>query len=92
MIPSYPACEVLTVALEKILEMKDPKAGSRPVEVCAMHGSGATAYVVRVEVSRCPLLAEQLSRITGRIFFSWSPSFVLFDDNVAPIVKAAERA
>ncbi len=90
MIPSYPVCEVLTVALEKILEIKDAKSGSHPVEVCAMRGSGPTAYVVRVEVSRRLLLAEQLSSITGQIFFSWSPSFVLFDDNIASILAAAE--
>jgi hypothetical protein len=90
MIPSYPVCEVLAVALEKILEIKDAKSGSHPVEVCAMRGSGPTAYVVRVDVSRRLLLAEQLSSITGQIFFSWSPSFVLFDDNIASILAAAE--
>jgi len=89
MIPSYPVCEVLTVALEKILEINDPKNGSRAVEVCAMRGSGPTAYVVRVEVSRGPLLAEQLSQITGQIYFSWSPSFVLFDDHIPSILSAA---
>jgi hypothetical protein len=45
---------------------------------------------VSVEVSRRLLLAEQLSSITGQIFFSWSPSFVLFDDNIASILAAAE--
>jgi hypothetical protein len=91
MVPSYSVCEDLTIAIEKILEITDPKAGNHPVEVCAMRGSGPTAYVVRVEVSRGPLLAEQLSRITGQIFFSWSPSFVLFDDNIASILNAAEK-
>jgi hypothetical protein len=55
-----------------------------------MRGSGPTAYVVRVEGSRGPLLAEQLSRITGQNFFSWSPSFVLFDSNIPSILAAAE--
>src|SRR3954451_2515712 len=90
MVPSYSVCEVLAVAFEKILEVNDPPIGSRPVEVCAMRGSGPTVYVVRVDVSRGPLLAIKLSRITGRIFFAWSPSFILFDDNIASILDAAE--
>jgi hypothetical protein len=54
--------------------------------------TAARPLIVKAAQSCGPILAEQLSGITGRIFLSYEPSFVLFPDSIPRVLAAAERA
>ena len=83
-------CESLQAALEKLLRANGSAAFNSSVQDRAMSDGGPPAYIVKVPQSCGPMLAEKLSEITGRIFFSYEPSFVLFNDSIPRVLAAAE--
>jgi hypothetical protein len=87
----YPSCDDLKVALEKLLRANGAEYVSSNIVIRAISDGGPPAYVVTVGSSCAELFAEQLSRITGRIFFARAPSFVLYDLDLVAIRKDAEH-
>src|SRR3954470_11505246 len=73
-------CETIRAALEKLLLANGSVHFNSSVEVRAISDGGPPAYIIKTPQSCGPLLAEQLSGITGRILLSYEPSFVLFHD------------
>ena len=84
-------CESLQAALEKLLLVNGFAHLNSRVQVRAISDVGPPAFIIKAPQSCGPLLAEQLSGITGRIFFSYEPSFVLFHDSILRVLAAAER-
>jgi hypothetical protein len=84
-------CESAKAALEKLLLANGSAHVNSSVNVRAISDVGPPAYIIKAPQSCGPLLAEQLSGITGRIFFSYEPSFVLFNDSILRALAAAER-
>jgi hypothetical protein len=79
-------CESLKAALEKLLRANGSAHFNSSVQVRAVSNGGPPAYIVQAPPSCGPILAEQLSGITGHIFFSYEPSFVLFHDSIPPVL------
>ena len=84
-------CETIRAALEKLLLANGSVHFNSSVEVRAISDGGPPAYIIKAPQSCGPLLAQQLSGITGRMFFSYEPSFVLFHDSIPRVLEAAER-
>ena len=85
-------CESLKAALEKLLRAHGSAHFNSSVQVRAISDGGPPAFIVKAPQSCGPILAEQLSGITGRIFFSYEPSFILPHDSIPRVLAAAERA
>ena len=84
-------CDTLRAALEKLLLANGSTHLNSSVEVRAISDGGPPAYIIKAPQSCGPLLAQQLSGITGRMFFSYEPSFVLFHDSIPRVLAAADR-
>ena len=84
-------CESLKAALDKLLLANGSAHFNSSVNVRAISDGGPPAYIIKASQSCGPLLAQQLSGITGRMFFSYEPSFVLFHDSIPRVLAAAER-
>ena len=75
-------CDSLKAALEKRLRASSSAPFNSSIQVRAISDGGPPAYIVKAAQSCGPILAEQLSEITGHIFFPYEPSVVLFHDSI----------
>ena len=84
-------CDTLKAVLERLVRAHGVQSCRCGVQVLEFADSGSRTYVVRPAAECRVILAAQLSCITGRVFFSTDPTFVLFEENIPMIVSAADR-